>query len=166
MVAGENHAAFIETGGADPDWAIWYAGFLCDRLAENFSTEVSRAVLVDCFLKADVEHRARMPERDWAEVCAELFLEHLGPAARGDARLALYYFDACRSCQMVLRVLESLEVEVEMRDVFADPQHRADPIGARGRATVPVLRITEVGGTDRWIPESRDIARCLQKTKG
>lgn len=31
---GEAHAmAFIQVGGEDPDWAIWYAGFLQQSLS-------------------------------------------------------------------------------------------------------------------------------------
>ena len=27
-----HHQAFLETDGEDPEWAIWYAGYLQDRL--------------------------------------------------------------------------------------------------------------------------------------
>ena len=45
------------------------------------------------------------------------------------------------------------------------PEFYADElIEARGRATVPVLRITSPGGEERWMPESRDIVHYLEKT--
>ncbi len=52
----------------------------------------------------------------------------------------------------------------ELRDIFQDSQHRDDLVKARGRATVPVLRIESPDGEDRWMPESRDIVRYLQET--
>lgn len=80
-------------------------------------------------------------------------------------KLALYYFDSCPFCRMVLQVLDGLKVDVELRNIFETPQHRTDLIKARGRAMVPVLRIT-TNDDDRWMPESRDISRYLQSTYG
>ena len=60
--------------------------------------------------------------------------------------------------------IDRLGVDVELRDIFQHPEHRAALIDARGRATVPVLRITSTDGEDRWMPESRDIVRFLEKT--
>ena len=65
---------------------------------------------------------------------------------------------------MVRTGIDHLGVDVELRDIFENPQHRDDLIAARGRATVPVLRITSPNGEERWMPESRDIVRYLEKT--
>jgi len=65
---------------------------------------------------------------------------------------------------MVRSGIDRLGIDVELRDIFENPQHRADLIEARGRATVPVLRITSPDGEDRWMPQSRDILRYLEKT--
>ena len=50
----------------------------------------------------------------------------------------------------------------------ADPdwsEYYADElIESRGRATVPVLRITSPNGEERWMPESPDIVRYLETT--
>jgi hypothetical protein len=37
---------------------------------------------------------------------------------------------------------------------------------ARGRTTIPVLRITTADGEDRWMQETADIVRYLQATYG
>lgn len=163
--ARAHHDAFAEVDGADPDWALWYADHLHPKLAP-FDFGITRAQLVTCLLKADTEHRARAPDRDWAAYYAALFLEHLAPASGQTDRLALYMTPFCPFCRMVLAAIDGLDVEIEMRDISRDAQHREDLIAARGRGTVPVLRITDPDGTDRWMPESRDIARYLQRTYG
>ena len=50
--------------------------------------------------------------------------------------------------------------------IFEDTQYRDELIEARERATVPELRITSPNGEERWMPESRDIVRYLEKTVG
>jgi glutathione S-transferase len=67
---------------------------------------------------------------------------------------------------MVRSAIDELEIDVELRDVFQDSQHCDDLIEARGRATVPVLRIAAANGEVRWMPESRDIVSYLQITYG
>ena len=52
-------------------------------------------------------------------------------------------------------------MEVELRNIHRDPKHLADLVAARGRETVPVLRITS-GAGDEWMGESRDIVRYLE----
>ncbi|MBT8495368.1 MAG: glutathione S-transferase domain-containing protein [Deltaproteobacteria bacterium] len=62
----------------------------------------------------------------------------------------------------VRHVIDELGLDVELRDVRRDPTHRADLIEARGRRTVPVLRIDRGEGEDEWMPESRDIIHFLR----
>ena len=80
-------------------------------------------------------------------------------------RLSLYYFDYCPFCMRVVHAAKKLGVQLEMRDIHGDRKHLDDLMAARGRATVPVLRI-EGGGQDQWMPESRDIIRYLQERFG
>jgi glutaredoxin len=65
---------------------------------------------------------------------------------------------------MVTRAIDNLGVDVELRDINEDPKYRDELILARGRATVPVLRITSADGEDHWMPESRDIIHYLEQT--
>ena len=94
-------------------------------------------------------------------------LECLGPAEEpaGD-KLALYQTNSCPFCMRVRYAIEDLGIDVELRHIDKDPSHRQALIEARGRATVPVLRITSPDGEDRWMPESADIVRYLQATYG
>lgn len=79
--------------------------------------------------------------------------------------LALYHYDSCPYCAKVRRALQRLGVEVELRDVLEEDEHMDALVKARGRRTVPVLRIQKPGG-DEWMPESDDIVAYLQKRFG
>jgi len=167
-----HHDAFAHVNGEDPDWALWYAEFLHPQVTSQFGFAISKAEMVECLLSAATEHQARAPETDWAAFYAALLLEHLAPtptptSGQGQAQtLALYMTPYCPFCKMVLRAMDGLDVKIDIRDVSANPQDQADLIAARGRATVPVLRITCADGSERWMPESRDITRYLQATYG
>ena len=79
--------------------------------------------------------------------------------------LALYYSDGCFFCHRVRRALDELGVTVELRNIYGDRKHLDDLVAARGRRTVPVLRIRKEGG-DEWMPESADIVQYLRKRFG
>lgn len=97
-------------------------------------------------------------------------------AATPQARLVLYYEDRCGYCRDVLRALEPLDLNVELRDVANDPAARAELVAARGRARVPMLYIDGGGPArsdahdadraKRWLPESLDIIRELRSLAG
>ncbi len=160
-----HHEAFAATDGADPDWPIWYAEYARDKFAERFGMEFTKSQLVYCLMNADIEHQARAPDSSWTEFYANEFVEHCARSENpSEDSLALYYFDGCPFCTRVRAEIDALDIDVELRNIFEDAQHRDDLVQARGRATVPVLRITSPDGEDRWLPESRDIVNYLQKT--
>ena len=162
-----HHAAFVATDGADPDWPIWYADYLQEPIASRADMEFHKSRLIYCLMDADYEHQARSPDSDWPEYFADQILERCAPSETpAEDKLALYHFDGCPFCSMVRSGIERLGIDVELRDIFADSQYRDDLIEARGRATVPVLRITSPNGEERWMPESRDIVSYLEKTVG
>jgi glutathione S-transferase len=65
---------------------------------------------------------------------------------------------------MVIKTINQLGIEVELRDINEDTNYRDELVSMRDRATVPVLRITSPDSEDRWMPESRDIVSYLVKT--
>ncbi|MDO6681742.1 MULTISPECIES: glutaredoxin domain-containing protein [unclassified Oceanobacter] len=75
---------------------------------------------------------------------------------------ALYYYDMCPFCQMVLRTLPGLKVDVEKRNVQKNPAFRKQQQQATGRTTVPCLLITDDQGKEEWMFESADIIRYLK----
>ena len=76
--------------------------------------------------------------------------------------LALYLYDGCGYCQRVRAAIADLELDIEERNIFDDPAHMRALVAARGRRTVPVLRI----GEDRWMGESADIIAYLYERFG
>lgn len=163
--ARAHHTAFAATDGADPDWPIWYAEHIQPRATE-LGLEFTKSQLVECLMAAELEWSARAPEISWAEFYADFFVERFAASTSPNTdKLALYMTPICPFCRLVLRAIDRLGIEVEMRDVFADRDNRDALVAARGRATVPVLRIISEDG-ERWMPESRDIVRYLEKTYG
>lgn len=51
-----HHRAFISTDGGEPEWAIWYAGYLQAHLGDRFGTVLSRSELTYRLIKAEKEH--------------------------------------------------------------------------------------------------------------
>ena len=158
-----HHAAFAATDGADPEWPIWYAEYLQEPLTLALETPFTKSQLVYCVMNADFEHAARSPESDWPKFYADQFVERYAssPAPAKD-KLALYHSHTCPYCAIVRSAIDRLGLDIELREVFEDPEYRSELVDARGRATVPVLRITSSDGEDRWMPESQDIVRYLQ----
>jgi glutathione S-transferase len=77
-------------------------------------------------------------------------------------KLSLYYYPTCWACRRVLRALDSLGMDVELRQIRENPDYRDELIAARGRKRVPVLRVDHADGRTEWIPESRVIVQLLQ----
>jgi glutaredoxin len=162
-----HHEAFAATDGEDPDWAIWYADYLHDRLLPFLAAPITRSRIVFCLVAIADEHETAAPDAPWTEFYAARILECLGPAkSPGEERLALYHFEGCPYCSRVRRVVDKLGIEVELRDIFENQTYLKELNEARGRRTVPILRIIGTDGEERWMPESADIVRYLQATYG
>ncbi|MFN3203022.1 MAG: glutaredoxin family protein [Bradymonadia bacterium] len=79
--------------------------------------------------------------------------------------LALYAYPTCPFCRRVSKAIDDLGLEVEYRNIHQDRAAYQALLQARGRGTVPVLRIDGEGG-DTWMPESADIVDYLYKEFG
>ncbi len=160
-----HHAAFADTDGADPDWSIWYADYLKEPFSQRLHMNFHKSQLIYCLMDADFEHQTRAPDSDWSEYYANEIVERYAPSESPEEdKLALYHFNGCPFCAIARSAIDRLGVDVELRDIFENPEYRKELIGARGRATVPVLRITSPDGEERWMPESQDIVRYLETT--
>ena len=161
-----HHVAFEATDGADPEWPIWYAEYLHEPFAQRLDMNFYKSQLIYCLMNADFEHQARSPDSDWSEYYADEFIERYAPSASpAEDKLALYHFESCPFSAIARAGIERSGIDVELRDIHENSQYRDELIEARGRATVPVLRITSPDGEERWMPESRDIVRYLETLK-
>ena len=154
-----------ESHGRDPNWARWYADCLDSWLRAHFSLASSKTQVASALEKLDHEYRTDSHDGSRAEFFARRMLESLAPAADNDT-LALYFFRSCPYCVRVLRVIDELGIDVELRDIFTDPSFGDELSHARGRTTVPVLLCTSPDGSLRWMPESRDIVSYLRRRFG
>lgn len=71
-----HHQAYLHTNGEDPEWPLWYAGYLHERIAPLFDTPFTRSELVYLLVAAEREQAARDPGADWPEFYARFFLTH------------------------------------------------------------------------------------------
>lgn len=61
-----HHQAFIEVDGDDPDWPLWYAGYLLERLRQRLNPTLTRSELVSDLVLAAQDHARNAPDSDWA----------------------------------------------------------------------------------------------------
>jgi glutaredoxin len=76
--------------------------------------------------------------------------------------LALYHFDLCPYCRRVRKAIDTLGLDVTLRNIHQDPASRDELREATGRTTVPCLRIEDEAGSVTWMHESSDIVEHLQ----
>jgi glutaredoxin len=162
-----HHQAFAATNGEDEDWPIWYADHLLGPLRQQLGITLSKSQLIYCLMDADFEHKAVAPDSPWVEFFADQLQEHYAPSdSPAQDKLALYHFNGCPFCSIAREPIERLGVEVELRDIYQDRRYLNELVEARGRATVPVLRITSPDGEEHWMPESLDIVRYIENNYG
>ena len=73
METGQHHhRAYIESDGTDPEWAMWYAGYLQSRLWERAGSLPTRSLLVHLLLGAQADHEANGGDSPWPQHYARL----------------------------------------------------------------------------------------------
>lgn len=75
-----HHAAFKASDGVDPDWALWYAGYLQATLWDRLGSVPSRSELTYLLVAADRALRETGEERGWPAFYARYILANY----RGD----------------------------------------------------------------------------------
>lgn len=79
LEAGEaHHQAFIDVDGADPDWPLWYAEYLRERLAEFLDARFTKSELVYLLVSLDREAQRAAPGANWQRYYARALLERYG----------------------------------------------------------------------------------------
>lgn len=70
-----HHQAYIETDGADPEWPLWYAGYLQERLGRLLEASFTESELVYLLIWVANEQPLNAPGADWARYYADFFLQ-------------------------------------------------------------------------------------------
>ena len=83
-----------------------------------------------------------------------------------ETTLALYVRDYCLFCHRVLRTVDQLGLQIDIRNIWQDQEHEQELLSATGRGTVPVLKIDKGGEPAEWMPESAEIIRYLKQQSG
>jgi len=81
------------------------------------------------------------------------------------ATLTLYQFATCPFCAKVRAKLEDLNLDYQKVNVAPsrDDEQRKFLFEKSGVATVPVLKVTQDDGSEKYIGESGDIIAYLEK---
>jgi len=79
-------------------------------------------------------------------------------------RYTLYHFPSCPYCALVRDFLDESGIDIELRNIHADPQALHDLRTGGGSTTVPCLRIRG-DGKEEWMYESLDIIEYLRKKR-
>jgi glutaredoxin len=79
-------------------------------------------------------------------------------------RYTLYHFPSCPYCGRVRDFLDEAGIDIEMRNIHADPQALHDLRTGGGSTTVPCLRIRREG-QEEWMYESLDIIEYLRNKR-
>jgi hypothetical protein len=74
-VSEAHHQAYIETDGADPEWPLWYAEHLRDRLGAELDAGFTKSELVYMLMLVAHEQPLRAPGANWAKYYAKFFHE-------------------------------------------------------------------------------------------
>lgn len=73
--ANAHHAAFVDTDGADPDWPMWYAEYLHERLKPKLQATFTLSELVYLLVAADRELGSVAPGAHWPTFYANYFID-------------------------------------------------------------------------------------------
>ena len=70
-----HHKAFIKTNGEDPDWPLWYADYLLEKLGKLLNAKFTKSELVYLLVMVEKERGMMAPGSDWARYYTNFFIE-------------------------------------------------------------------------------------------
>ena len=79
--------------------------------------------------------------------------------------LSLYHYDSCPYCAKTRRKIDSLGLNIELKNIKENHQNRIDLQSGGGKTQVPCLRIEDSNGDSQWLYESDDIIAFLSSNK-
>lgn len=72
-----HHQAYIDSDGADPEWPLWYAGYLQAKLWDRGGSLPTRSLLVHLLLGAETAYAEAGLSDPWPPFYAKVILDHL-----------------------------------------------------------------------------------------
>jgi hypothetical protein len=72
--AEAHHKAFASTEGEDPDWPIWYAGYLLEKMQQMLKAKFTKSELIYLLVSADKESGSVAPGSYWPRFYAKYFV--------------------------------------------------------------------------------------------
>lgn len=79
------------------------------------------------------------------------------------ASLALYHMVHCPYCARVRHVIDELNINIPLHDIYTDSVKAKELVANGGKRQVPCLRIETADGKTQWLYESQDIINYLRK---
>ena len=70
-----HHQAYLATDGFDPDWPIWYADYLLDKLPPLLEANLTKSDLVYLLMHLDRKQALEAPNSRWSRFYARYLVE-------------------------------------------------------------------------------------------
>lgn len=74
----EHDKSFKQTNGKDPEWPIWYANYLHEKLKTMLEIDFSKSELIYLLVMLDRTQGLEAPGIDWSRYAAQFFVETYG----------------------------------------------------------------------------------------
>jgi NAD(P)H-hydrate epimerase len=82
LITGQaHHKAFAATDGVDPDWALWYADHMVERLNVLLDADLTRSDIVYLLVGLSHEQPGLAPGASWPRYYARSLAERYGLAS-------------------------------------------------------------------------------------
>lgn len=75
--------------------------------------------------------------------------------------ISLYHYELCPFCAKTRRVIDELDLEIELKNIQKNHQHRIELYEGAHKTQVPCLCIKQSNGDTQWLYESDDIINYL-----
>ena len=72
-----HHQAYIDSDGVDPEWALWYAGYLHARMWDRAGALPTRSQLIYLLLRGEMELAEAGTDTPWPQYYAGIILTAL-----------------------------------------------------------------------------------------
>jgi hypothetical protein len=70
-----HHTAFKETNGEDPEWPLWYAEYLQERLSSLLGADITKSELVYLLLLVENERQPLASGENWPYSFSKFLLD-------------------------------------------------------------------------------------------